>query len=552
MRPILFAGLAIMLTLGLFGCRVLNRGRDVPTIVIDSPPSGTSFQVGDSVQVRSTATDSQGVTRVELQVDGAVVRTDSSPTSRGQARISIVQMWQAAGPGKHNLVVRAYNASGAFATAGIAITVTENAALAPTSAPGTPGPAACTNNSDFIADITIPDGSVVQPGSGFVKTWRVRNSGTCDWDSSYSIALAEGTPFGTSSAPIPAAAQGALVDISLSMSAPSAPGSYTGTWRLRGGDGTSFGTDLTVVITVPKVNPAAPTRTPAPPPPAPTKTPLPGAPHISSFTCSPCTISAGGTATLNWGPVTGATSASIDQGINGVPTPGSVNVSPTSTTTYTLTATGPGGTSQAAVTIVVTGGFAGHWEHNFGYMDLVQSGSSVTGTVHNSSDGSNGTITGSVSGSILTGTYQENATGPIHQLTLSASGNTFTGNWDTTNQWCGARSGTSFPSGCAFAGHWNARYKSWPDICLMDLTQIASTVTGTYCNGSIQNGAITFTGGYAVLSGTSTGAVSGPFVFYLPVYSYEQFVGHYTPTSGPGLEWCGWRSDSSMPNPCLR
>jgi hypothetical protein len=39
----------------------------------------------------------------------------------------------------------------------------------------------CTLNMAYVADVTIPDGTVMTPGNAFSKTWRVRNSGTCKW-----------------------------------------------------------------------------------------------------------------------------------------------------------------------------------------------------------------------------------------------------------------------------------------------------------------------------------------------------------------------------------
>lgn len=35
--------------------------------------------------------------------------------------------------------------------------------------------------SEFIADVTVPDGSEVRAGSTFVKTWELRNAGTVAW-----------------------------------------------------------------------------------------------------------------------------------------------------------------------------------------------------------------------------------------------------------------------------------------------------------------------------------------------------------------------------------
>jgi hypothetical protein len=102
-----------------------------------------------------------------------------------------------------------------------------------------------------------------------------------------------------------------------------------------------------------------PTPTPTPsltptstPTPTPTDTQIPP-PVIESFGATPSSITAGDCATLEWGTVTGATDASIDQGIGGVGTPGSTSVCPTDTTTYVLTATGPGGTATASTTVTV-------------------------------------------------------------------------------------------------------------------------------------------------------------------------------------------------------
>jgi hypothetical protein len=85
----------------------------------------------------------------------------------------------------------------------------------------------------------------------------------------------------------------------------------------------------------------------------PTPVSCPFTPMIHGFSASPTTITAGQSATLNWGFVEGAQIAEIDNGIGGVATPGNTTVSPGSTTTYTLTATCGGRTATAQVTINV-------------------------------------------------------------------------------------------------------------------------------------------------------------------------------------------------------
>jgi len=89
-----------------------------------------------------------------------------------------------------------------------------------------------------------------------------------------------------------------------------------------------------------------------------TVTPIPTVPppQIEYFRASPDTINAGECSMLQWGTVINAVEASIDPGIGGVGTPGAKRVCPLETTTYVLTATGPGGTSQASVTVTVLGG----------------------------------------------------------------------------------------------------------------------------------------------------------------------------------------------------
>src|SRR3989344_1864677 len=68
----------------------------------------------------------------------------------------------------------------------------------------------------------------------------------------------------------------------------------------------------------------------------------------------PQTISVGDTSNLRW-TSTGATSAVINQGIGTVAVNGNRNVSPTQTTTYTGTFTGPGGVVNCSVMLTVSG-----------------------------------------------------------------------------------------------------------------------------------------------------------------------------------------------------
>ena len=74
-------------------------------------------------------------------------------------------------------------------------------------------------------------------------------------------------------------------------------------------------------------------------------------PQISAFTATPASVSAGGSTTLSW-TASGASYMIISPGIGAV-RGGSVTVNPSTTTTYTLYATGPYGRSQKTTTVTV-------------------------------------------------------------------------------------------------------------------------------------------------------------------------------------------------------
>ncbi|HEX8992498.1 MAG TPA: NBR1-Ig-like domain-containing protein [Anaerolineales bacterium] len=133
------------------------------------------------------------------------------------------------------------------------------------------GVAGC-NNSAFVNDVTIPDGTVLEPGKNFVKTWTVMNNGSCAWDASYKLTFVSGNSMGGTSVPVPLnVPAGQQTRISVSLITPSTPGDYTGSWQLQNPQGQTFGNIITVVI---KVSAAA-TATSTTAAPAPTGTPSP-------------------------------------------------------------------------------------------------------------------------------------------------------------------------------------------------------------------------------------------------------------------------------------
>src|SRR5262249_4158408 len=67
----------------------------------------------------------------------------------------------------------------------------------------------------------------------------------------------------------------------------------------------------------------------------------------------PASIQPGQASTLRWQVSGQVTSVSIDQGVGTVQNAGNRRVTPDSSTTYTLTAAGPGGTSTGQATVSV-------------------------------------------------------------------------------------------------------------------------------------------------------------------------------------------------------
>lgn len=98
------------------------------------------------------------------------------------------------------------------------------------------------DKAQFVDDITIPDNTELDPNETFVKTWRLKNIGTCSWTTSYAVVFDHGEQMGG-----PAAQAltgnvnpGQTVDISINLKAPASTGTKTGYWKLRNAAGVTF------------------------------------------------------------------------------------------------------------------------------------------------------------------------------------------------------------------------------------------------------------------------------------------------------------------------
>ena len=352
-------------------------GADGPQIKVIEPAPNTTTVKGSTVVIRASIEDQRGIDKVSLRVNGQAAQTLdlSVPTVTA---LTQELFWTPELVGTYEIQVDAHNRDGEWGNSA-PITVFVVGALAretviatgletatptvtpiPTSTPtATPvfgaggsgaccpctppqppqGPGQCYDNAAFDADVTVPDGTVFLPGTAFNKTWRLRNTGTCTWNTRYQLAFVGGSQMSAPSAVnmphdvVP----GSTVDITVPMVAPQANGRYRSNWQMRNPDcGNLFGPIVYALIVV---------RSEA----------GGNLPAITRFDVVPNTINQGQQATLYWTYQDGR-SARIYPNNVAVGSTGSLNVTPNATTTYRLVVTNDAGSVERTTTLVVQPG----------------------------------------------------------------------------------------------------------------------------------------------------------------------------------------------------
>ena len=103
----------------------------------------------------------------------------------------------------------------------------------------------------WVEDVTFPDGAAVQPGETFVKTWRIRNTGTAPWEAGYALIHFEDERLnGPNQAPVPPLKPGESGEVSIRLKAPQTPGFVKSTWKGRDPQGRLFNFELFVLVEV--------------------------------------------------------------------------------------------------------------------------------------------------------------------------------------------------------------------------------------------------------------------------------------------------------------
>jgi len=132
------------------------------------------------------------------------------------------------------------------------VTLAPTNTAAPTNNPfvSTPTGIIC-DDAKWIQDVTVPDGTQMTPGQDFVKTWLIRNTGSCTWGSGYSLIHGYDETMGGIPEPLTGTvAPGEEVEVSVRFKAPANTGEHSSFWRMQNAGGSAFGEFLYVTIVV--------------------------------------------------------------------------------------------------------------------------------------------------------------------------------------------------------------------------------------------------------------------------------------------------------------
>lgn len=104
------------------------------------------------------------------------------------------------------------------------------------------------NDALFVSHVTMPLGTIVEPGQALVKTWRIKNTGTTTWSSGYKLVYRSGDPMSSREVLLPTVPPGTEVNITVNLVAPNEPGYHNAFWQMRNPSGTLFGQFIPVQV----------------------------------------------------------------------------------------------------------------------------------------------------------------------------------------------------------------------------------------------------------------------------------------------------------------
>jgi hypothetical protein len=219
---------------------------------------GARYEPGEAVNLTIAAASSHNVARIELSLDGSIVATQVNPDPAPTFSTRISYLPQSRG--RIELQVVAVDASGMSSEPDMLSLQIGDTPLAATAVPIEPappggpvlGPDGCVLQATFLQDVNVPDGTLIDAGATFNKTWRLQNTSSCDWGEGYTLAFEADTSMNPAGiTPVRPTPSNGVFDVTVELAAPVEPGIYTSTWRMKDPGGQWFGNRVFVVIQVP-------------------------------------------------------------------------------------------------------------------------------------------------------------------------------------------------------------------------------------------------------------------------------------------------------------
>lgn len=105
------------------------------------------------------------------------------------------------------------------------------------------------NNLAIVRDVNYPSGTTVKVGETITKTWKVQNTGSCEWNYNYALVIIQDENFYSTFGKLgKVVAPGSWAEVSVVLEVPKHDGTFTASWRLGDAGGNPFGATLTVSI----------------------------------------------------------------------------------------------------------------------------------------------------------------------------------------------------------------------------------------------------------------------------------------------------------------
>lgn len=95
-------------------------------------------------------------------------------------------------------------------------------------------------------DVNVPDDTVMSPGQEFIKTWKIKNIGTCAWGEGYELVFSysslpnDDVLHGVAQPLAASIASQQEVEVSVQFTAPDLPGTYFSVWTMENPAGIAF------------------------------------------------------------------------------------------------------------------------------------------------------------------------------------------------------------------------------------------------------------------------------------------------------------------------